>query len=559
MLAAQEPQLQPPPPAYGSSAPSISNTACLSFPLTDSVRIVYGPPETVLLVRQAIRASWPAGIRLERTLVDKFASQARSLSDAYGLVSHKFELNGIPWQTAFSVDAAARARLVFLSILHTMATNGWRVVASTMLGKTVDRCDNLFFVRDVPNPSPMVAVGLRPVDTLLVVGWQTANDRAVQAIRETLAAHWPRGLQADKVMGPAAHRFRLRGRPWLLDKEDAVEARLLVKAMIEKVALLGYDLVCCNMVEPWTFNPRAPVFLHCDTLFFQKRSPAAQDAVQDASAAMLDELPLYETVASPPAYGGMAGISSRQRDHLDLSNLACMALESTESIVLLSDPAGVMPSAVQDAVALAWPRGIQGFSEQPGSSQGTSITVPEIKLKGSPFGSAGDDAVLGKRFILTLLSQMALRGWRLAESLDIKATDDLSMLVFAPSAPATRAVHFAVAFSVQNKVRLIGCNSTDPCSLSPAESTQVAGIITDALNEITAKPTQDVFAGAIEWTAAVKGLDLYIDKAEAMRRVRLFVGLVMVRLEAAGWSLVGTPSLNKKTLQSDVLVFARFE
>ncbi|KAI8927940.1 hypothetical protein BC831DRAFT_145158 [Entophlyctis helioformis] len=443
-----------------------ADIACVSFEYSDSVRLMFGPPE---VSHCCVKPSGPRGpvasaaseASTRRTLLRRLPLDPDRRPRLAQVCAQR-----LPW-IATSSESATVNRWMVATILQTMSAAGWRVIASPMVGKTIKRCDDLFFVRRVPNAMPFVSVALWSYDSILVVAPTNIGKPVVEAVRGAIASHWPQGIQRQKATGIMS-KFKLKGYPWQMNNKDAVDARLLVKHIIEAMHAAGYDLVTCNGVEPWRYDSDS-THHQTDTMFFQMRS---------AGPPLQSSLPSYEeSVGGPSGSGGMGGpsqsVSPFPQPVVDMSNLALLAIDDADSILLFSTQSQILSPVVLQIINTVLPKGLQYQR----TKMGAVYIVPWYKLQGIPFACNGTDSVTSKRLIVTLLARFANYGLRFVADITTKRTTQLSSFAFGNAPPVRRAPHFCLALNDVNKIRLIAPNYDDPNALTIHEMQHVQSVI----------------------------------------------------------------------------------
>ncbi|KAI8930116.1 hypothetical protein BC831DRAFT_440381 [Entophlyctis helioformis] len=626
----------------------LTNAACVSFEGDNLVRLTVGPPEVASILRRAILAAWPNVHNSTADLFRDCTPDEQQFLAAHGVVSRVFKMNGTPW-TSTARSADAHSRRIFLAIIKAMAIDGWLLSHSSMLAKSSSRSDDMYFVRStLPTPAfadrfqnrSQVSLGLITEPASILINVEPFSEPLVKSLRATICSHWPPGIKEDIPQG-YAQLLVLRGDPWQqsASADAGVDARLLVKALLEKMDDIGFDMVGCNVAAASDDNVDLVRDHGCDTIFFTQRpkaspgpsspvlpaqsfppdspglpdsardlqavapgsssaaangSSAASGHVADSSAAgsssasvsasssalpasptkSMHRLPRYTEVVRSPTNAGIDLPSIPPYVH-DNYTLACIALDPPDRISIVADPSSSLKPLVWVAIMNVWPSGLRDVQDRtPSSSASASApasasasasasssaapSAPLFKLRGDPFRFDGENGVLGRRLILSILSQAAQRGWRLADCVHLSQRNSLSTLYLAPAPPVKRAVYFAVTFSGQNRVRMIDCAGNVDASLNPDEQAVVAQIITMSLGDVVGQTcSSGVFAGAAEWR--LPNRDRVFKFALSKTYTAVFVSLIVLRLRQAGWLLCGTPTIAKKDSQSDMLVFGRFE
>jgi hypothetical protein len=111
---------------------------CVSFHLSDQIRLTALPPHLIPIIRAAILHGWEPGIASER--------------DYFG--TYEFKLKGDPWWGQGEHSVISRQLITLLLIV--MAQNGWNLICERDLGKTQGEKDTLVFEQGIPDPTPEV-------------------------------------------------------------------------------------------------------------------------------------------------------------------------------------------------------------------------------------------------------------------------------------------------------------------------------------------------------------------------------------------------------------------
>ncbi|RSH82225.1 hypothetical protein EHS25_005935 [Saitozyma podzolica] len=222
------PPEKPPPaqPQYSSGAgPSFQppRFAALVLARRDRVRIVNFPENIAPALGESIARVWVTGIQQQ---------------GPYDANSYEWKLSGNPWSGWGHEDVPARRLMVH--ILHTLAANGYHLVACTDMSKRGPDKDTLIFR---PGPAAQrwfFAVSFNEFDKIRLI--DSPNDEVTRAFAAAVRT-WPLGIQDEKEKEPGCYQLKLRGRPWLTgDGAQVNAARILACSIMASMEMQGYDL-----------------------------------------------------------------------------------------------------------------------------------------------------------------------------------------------------------------------------------------------------------------------------------------------------------------------------
>ncbi|KAL2914857.1 hypothetical protein HK105_205599 [Polyrhizophydium stewartii] len=510
--------------------------ACIGLHMNDTIRLVSPPSLTPDVLRRAIAAGWPRGIDRE-TL-------------EYGL--HGFKLNGAPWSSS-SYDSMSCA--LVLSIVRTLATQGWRFLAGVCSSKKLTAIDSLFFARAPPVAQPVLfGMFMYNSDSLRIVGdFATGHSEAIRtALRDAVVAAWPPGLQRETIEG-GEYRVKLRSYPWGVMLSGDPNVRAVLSQVIHSFATIGFRVVGT-----------------CGTRYAVARSengshriPTTDMWLFELDAASIEQLPSYADAhgdqgsSSAPALAPSIPppLAPRQSGRQIVSLTAL----GGDSLEIVSPQHLVQP--LVDIVSAHWSRGIQRLTPpQPlhravkagkGLIDQTDV-VTIIKMAGYPWSGSGDDAVKCRHLVLALLAHMRRRGWRLIATPEpCKNSFSVHPLFFEPGVPETSLEMFSVSLSGIKNIHLIH-NDGDMSSVSIQAATE-------AINEATAAvpgstEVSGTTPGMVEWTMTNVN---WAPEGGTTAWNRVVVAGIIDGMLRAGFELYTASRLKSKGCQCDTLVFVR--
>ncbi|KAJ3169215.1 hypothetical protein HDU88_001012 [Geranomyces variabilis] len=179
-----------------------------------------------------------------------------------------------------------------------------------------------------------------------------------------------------------SYQYKLKGRPWWGQGDDAVRSRRLVVEIFRFMESCGWTLLLSADVSKKPYDK--------DTWFFRRRD-----------------------VGNPlPIYTQFAAISFNRADLLR---------------VIMAPPQVV--EVITSTAQRCYPRGVQEIRHKDG--------FPQIKLRGYPWHATGGDTVLARQFLLEVIDALLRIGWTMYASCDISTgtsnehVDDVDSWVIA--------------------------------------------------------------------------------------------------------------------------------
>lgn len=239
MDAASEPSsvflsgpLQPSQPA--PSAPPdylfeavLPRVCCITLNETDKIRLLGVPSILVDPIRNAISSSW---------------GQIQSEQTYFG--AHEFKLLGTPWRGQGTDSVTSRTLIV--SILRTMAVNGWNMIQAADVSKKEHGKDALFFETIdpslgvvMPDEVDMFAMSFNSSDKLRIIG--NVPTSIVTAVKQAIQTQWPSGIQQEGTH-LRAHEIKLRGNPWRPHGAETVYSRMFLSQLLANIRAQGFKL-----------------------------------------------------------------------------------------------------------------------------------------------------------------------------------------------------------------------------------------------------------------------------------------------------------------------------
>ena len=171
------------------------------------------------------------------------------LEDVSGsVITTKVELGGW-WNWHSTGEQAISLRKMLMEVIRVARTHKYEVVTNLNVKGTTD---SLLF-QHKPQldevPGAMFMISLNREDRLRLL---EAPDYVITALEEVITETWERGIQHSKQreegggeyarLNKGYHEFKLAGRPWWADGEEAVKSRYLVASILAKLRSLGWEV-----------------------------------------------------------------------------------------------------------------------------------------------------------------------------------------------------------------------------------------------------------------------------------------------------------------------------
>ncbi|KAF9155619.1 60S ribosomal protein L43 [Linnemannia schmuckeri] len=222
-----------PMPHLNRPSSQAGQVCCISLKDNDLVRLFAMPHNIVPAVKSSIEQSMGYG--------------AVHFSNENNKTFYELKINGDPWNNN-SLPEADRGRLTLVSIIRTMAVNGWNILQAIDMSKrgSETASETIFFQRIdtrlgavYPNEADMFGMSFQASDSLRVI--TSAAVAHIPAIRQAILAGWKLGLKKEQIVG-VAHEFVLKGNPWTPSERDSVAVALLLSHILAYVRSQGFKL-----------------------------------------------------------------------------------------------------------------------------------------------------------------------------------------------------------------------------------------------------------------------------------------------------------------------------
>jgi hypothetical protein len=246
-------------------------------------------------------------------------------------------------------------------------------------GKMVASASSSAAVGRVPQ---LLCLSLHECDKLRVMNLSPGS---IAALRAVVQASWKYGVQSEGLYG-ISYQFKLRGRPWDGDGEQANAARRLMAGVFGFLLQEGWVLRVASDLSKWTWDK--------DTFYF-KQEPRANPDVR----------------------------------------VCAMSFNMTDTVRVISGPPEVAHT-VRACIQRFWYRGLQRECLYYGE--------PEFKMHGNPWTAQGTETMQTRMFVGQLIEALDHAGWQVYASIDISTGkggndshyDDLDSWILRTKPPA---------------------------------------------------------------------------------------------------------------------------
>ncbi|KAF9120224.1 60S ribosomal protein L43 [Mortierella sp. 14UC] len=225
-----------PMPHLNRPTSQAGQVCCISFKDNNLVRLFALPNNIVPAVKSSIEQSFGYG--------------TVQYSNENNKTFYELRIQGEPWNN--TMPEADRGRLALVSILRTMAVNGWNILQAIDMTKRGSELasESLFFQRiDLslgtvyPNEADMFGMIFHASDSLRVI--TSAAIAHVPGLRQVILAGWRLGLKKEQIIG-VAHEFVLNGNPWMpsssSEQQDSIAVALLLSHILAYAKSQGFKL-----------------------------------------------------------------------------------------------------------------------------------------------------------------------------------------------------------------------------------------------------------------------------------------------------------------------------
>ncbi|KAF9904198.1 60S ribosomal protein L43 [Linnemannia zychae] len=226
-----------PIPQLNRPTSQAGQVCCISLKDNNLVRLFALPNNIVPAVKASIEQSFGYG--------------AIQYSNENNKAFYELKMPGEPWNN--TMPEADRGRLALVSIIRTMAVNGWNILQAIDINQkgSGSASESLFFQRiDLslgvvyPSEADMFGISFHASDSLRVI--TSAAIAHIPGLRQAIVAGWKLGLKQEQIIG-VAHEFILKGNPWMPSSssssgQDSVAVALLLSHILAYVKSQGFKL-----------------------------------------------------------------------------------------------------------------------------------------------------------------------------------------------------------------------------------------------------------------------------------------------------------------------------
>ena len=117
--------------------------------------------------------------------------------------------------------------------------------------------------------------------------------------------------------------------------------------------------------------------------------------------------------------------------------ILCVAPGGYDKIVIMNWIDLNIINAVAQAIAQSWPGGTQNTQTKNVLNQ----QLYEIKLKGNPWFSAGDESVAARQLLATIIQNLSKIGWKFHAGVNIKGGTDTMFFIQIPHQVNIAKIH----------------------------------------------------------------------------------------------------------------------
>ncbi|KAJ4269775.1 hypothetical protein NW762_001443 [Fusarium torreyae] len=226
--------------------------ACVTFNMSDRIRLINFPQEDVSAVKEVIQVRWQPGL-----------VQARP----YGQ-STEIWVRGNPW--SYKSDGNDDARRLMLAMLERLFDMGWVMQGAMDITRKSESKDSLIFRKQDPIPPPCdwICVSFDSSDKLKIV--DSPPKDLTDAILQTFG-----GDVRRREVAPNRLKIHLAGLPWRPSGTDTIKTRIILLRLIETLERCGFtiyatigskgedeegaaDILICQRQKDWV--PGAPIW-----------------------------------------------------------------------------------------------------------------------------------------------------------------------------------------------------------------------------------------------------------------------------------------------------------
>lgn len=209
-----------------------------------------------------------------------------------------------------------------------------------------------------PFCTTFASISLHRSDRLRTIGF---SDPDLSSIRSVISSSWRKGIQEERKYS-MSHEFKLNGRPWYGQGDDAITSRVLIRGLLAYLFSIGWILHASTDVSKDIYDK--------DTIFFRKQQ-------------------------QPPPESNWIAITFNMSDRLRLIGADAQLIASVKGMLgelrLLQKEMGW-----KDQANGAW----------------------EWKINGYPWHASGEATMVTRYLLLKFLEVLEANGWSLYANID---------------------------------------------------------------------------------------------------------------------------------------------
>ena len=309
----------------------------------DILHFVDFPENLGQVVLDVVKENWPKGIQRTKSI---------------GQVL-EVKLKGSPWRA--HGDDSIKSKVLLRALLNELVSRNWVVYGSTNLR---GNADTISFKYDptIENLDSFKVGFILSLDRDDRMCLHNAPQEAIDAVRVTLKDEYEEGIQREKGKS-TAFEFKLTGIPWCGLLSSAVDSRLLLCKIFERLVAIGWRV---------------------------QLSIDLTEDIEDKSSFTFVRFP-----ANP-------------------FKVLCISLNSSNKMRLINFPDDLLDPFLEE-VDKCWQFDVSRFEQYYGA--------PEIKFRGNPWRCdvMGHDNAHGCVLISHIVRMLATMGWFLIISADISS------------------------------------------------------------------------------------------------------------------------------------------
>ncbi len=312
------------------------------------------------------------------------------------------------------------------------------------------------------------------------------DEAGVNAIREAITETWKLGCApVDPECGDVIW-FKLGGQPFVVaDSKTSIQLRQMMGKILEKLAAVGWKVLQTAQIGR---------------------------KFEQSSIFLTKSAPEFSTL---PYIG--------------------LGLSSNDSLVFVNLPAN-LEQPLRAAIQMAWRLGHQEWAYNDG--------VLKVKLRGTPWKSSDEQAVLSKIVIQDIIATLRRHQWSFVCNINTKSTTDSLFFKFDPSIVAGESTEFCtISLNRDDRLRLIKVKE------------DVISRIRQVIESVWApEKIQKEKEWYGSWEFKLAGYPWH-STSDPSIRARYLVVKVLEAMREKGWHAIAAMSISRRGGSKSVLVF----